>query len=824
MLGQETIQTEFSLNRYGEKYLYDINKISFDRYDSISVFNAHFNNELWENNTFNVIIGTDSGLLVDYVIKNKPDDDSVFLFIELPEIFHKILENVDIDNCKNIVVTTHDKLEKLVQEYQAPQFIFKDKLRFYESLGARSDIYHSLKFSVHHDLETISFGNRVSLGSENFIIKQLENLCENIVPAGGLEDKFFDKTCIILAGGPSLDLCLDWVIANKDKFIIIAASRISRRLQQVNLVPDIVVCVDPFEESFDVSKEMLNFPESVVFANCYHVVPNLLSQWHGPKMYLGAKYPWTTKNNKDNFGSSGPTVTNFACLLALNMGFSRVLLAGVDLCFSKEGYTHAKGSIESGHGPLLTAEGLWIETNTGEMAETQIQLVTAKETMEELFDNRSHKNHEIINLSLYGAKIQGTDYRDFNDIDFDADIDEAKKQIRHYAANLEKQDLKVSYNQVLSEVNKVEKDLCEVMTLATKAIEVNELLYVDEQSSTDEKYLHKIGRIQSKLDKKYSYLSKLLKVYGLGYFVSFMDPGSVDEWEKDKLRESGKLYYRAYFNSAKGLLYLVRKAKNRTESRLEELKKNPDFDSIFAQWEQDSQFGRAVIWKDNQSLDNISEQVKHQFEKHIEQFYLELNEQDTLQSQIVSKLASIDNIDSRVMQLFAKKNIEALKKISLGLSLQSSQDANCQSMTSLVDGLVLMLEGDKVNALAMLQKTSSEKHRVHALNQIIALSLSLNELTSAMDSLAELSEFSPRYLPKLAHLQFLTQDNLAAVDSYNTYLQLFPEDVHAWLELAKIFIALGVCDAAEVAYTEVLRLDPDNVVASQQLELISQSV
>ncbi|EGM71389.1 6-hydroxymethylpterin diphosphokinase MptE-like protein [Shewanella sp. HN-41] len=330
---------KFSVNDFGEKYVYSVDRICFERSDSNTVFNNHFQDELWGDDTFNVIVGTDSGLLVDYVRKNRKDNYSVYVFIELTHLLDLVITNCNFDKDDNIFIFGVDNWEDGVEKLHLPQYIYKNKLRFFESLGARYeylDEYHTLKFSTYVSLEKITYRNKVTLGSEKFVVRQLQNVSENILPVLPLKDIFTGCTAIILAGGPSLDDCLPWVIENRQRLVIIAVSRIAKRLSQLSIIPDIFVSVDPFDDSFEVSKEMLEFPPSVVFVNSYHVVAKLLSQWHGHSLYLGTRFPWETKANLENVDGAGPTVSNSALTLAITFGFQKYYLLVLICAFPRK--------------------------------------------------------------------------------------------------------------------------------------------------------------------------------------------------------------------------------------------------------------------------------------------------------------------------------------------------------------------------------------------------------------------------------------------------------------------------------------------------------
>lgn len=816
----------FSVNKFGEKYLYSVDRICFERSDSSTIFNNHFQDELWGDDTFNVIVGTDSGLLVNYVKNNRKNNNAVYVFIELTNLLDSVFSNCDcnFNEDTNIFIFGVDDWEDGVEKLHLPQYVYKNKLRFFESLGARYeylDEYHSLKFSTYVNLERITYRNKVTLGSEKFVVRQMQNVSENILPVLPLKDIFTGCTAIILAGGPSLDDCLSWVIENREQLFIIAVSRIAKRLSEMSIIPDVFVSVDPFDDSFEVSKEMLEFPPSVVFVNSYHVVAKLLSQWHGHSLYLGTRFPWDTKANLENVDGAGPTVSNSALTLAITFGFSKILFAGIDLCFSKEGYTHAKGSIETKQGPLLTADGIWVETNASEMAETDFPLSVAREQIETVVSQQPDGKCEFINFSMNAAKINGVICKSFQDIDLIGDPVNAKQRLIDYCSSLTDEKKFAECNLALKELTKVKKDLLQIILLAEDGILANKKIYGNKKEHEKIRYTIKLDKIQRKLDKNFSYISRILKCYGLIYFVEYMDPSSSDSWDEAKLEKSGELYYLAYKKSAGKLLDLINDSIERVLVRIEEFKDKPDFDLMFSAWTKDNQLGRTHIWCKRHNLDLQDISIRNKFLKFFSDYRAVIHATETEHAKYIEKRASIDGIEHKATKFFAKRDLNGLNKLALSLSLQSQKSEAKDSLAHLLSAYISVLKDEKQNALEHFLQTSIESHRLYALNQVVGIFIKGNQFVEAKLALKELSRLSPRYLTKLAHLEFLTGDSLAAVDTYNEYLTQFGEDIHAWIALANVFVGLGARESAQMALNYVLSIEPENKQASALLSSLN---
>jgi hypothetical protein len=79
-------------NSHGETYFPEINGQAFERQDSYSIFERVFSESLGEESRLYLILGTDSGLLVDYVRKNCLGKKSRFVFVDYPEVIERIEE------------------------------------------------------------------------------------------------------------------------------------------------------------------------------------------------------------------------------------------------------------------------------------------------------------------------------------------------------------------------------------------------------------------------------------------------------------------------------------------------------------------------------------------------------------------------------------------------------------------------------------------------------------------------------------------------------------------------------------------------------------
>lgn len=354
----------FRVNRFGDRYLIHVNRERFDKFGAEVVFEQRFGKSLFNRDTFYIIVGTDSGLLPRYVVRKGVPEGSRYLFVELPEV----LARLDVEVVERIDYAAFEHCLESAKALDLNEYIFIDKVEIIYCCAAEDVFWEAYRDAARKLKQTVNrylWEVKSSLGFEVFIRRQLENLGENRVSANILTGLFEGKTAVLLAGGPSLDDIFPWLLAHRDEVVVIAVSRVSRRLLEVGITPDLLVSVDPNPSNFDVSNEMFHFSKTSLLVNSYHVCPYVLGQWGGKSVFWGNAFPWNSPLNANTSITMGPTVTNMALDTAVEMGFSQIVLAGVDLCYSRDGYTHAQASREHAIGACFMNTDVQVETYGG---------------------------------------------------------------------------------------------------------------------------------------------------------------------------------------------------------------------------------------------------------------------------------------------------------------------------------------------------------------------------------------------------------------------------------------------------------------------------
>ena len=816
----------FLVNSFGDRYLYDVNGSVFDKVGSDVVFQKHFGESLFVENTLYIIIGSDSGLLPQYIAKKGFPEGSYYIFIEPPTVFSQIRSLPLMPNHEKIYITTADEWLKCAEEIGYKNFVYLGNLQFVSSFAAmdgRFSDYFELLVQIQEELEKIRWSTNAELGAEIFNLRQLENIAENRVSATHLEGLFPGKTAIVLGGGPSLDPILPWVIENRNCLFVIAVSRISRRLLEVDLSPDVIVSVDPHQISFDVSKEMLRFWKKTVFVNQYHVVSTLLGQWCGRSLFFGARVPWDSPLNENIMTAPGPTVTNSAIDLSVKMGFAQVLLAGVDLCHSRDGYTHAQGSNERQAGPQLGQGRLWIETNGGWLAETTPDFHFAAAQIGAQATAAKQEGCEIINLSDNSAKMEDVGYCAPNDLSLEAFPKTGFTTIIEILPEDTAETRSAYYRKALAEIVRSQNSFREIKRLSNEALKANALFFGKlGKDKGNRKHRVKMDRIEKKLKNSFSDFSLLVKQVGIRDFLKMTQGDQGKTWDEDDAEKLGRIYYEAYRDSADRLLKIVDSAATRLKSRLEEEVAQPEFQKLIQQWEQDKQPGRATGWKITHPQGFIPEKFLPQFQQLADEFEEILANQETVHLQRARGYSQLGQVRGKMQMMYRQRQVENLSHLVENLKAQDEDDAIALAL--LGGGYLAELTDNVDEALSFYQQLidlPNERRNIQILEEtlkrLLSLSLKNHDSKNARVVAECLAGISVTYLPHYAELLWLLGEQRTALDLYADYLEEVPDDHVVMIKLGKHYAEIGVSDGARLMFETVLQQDSSNVSAEKLL-------
>jgi len=816
----------FVSNRFGDRYLYAVNRNSFNHVGSDGVYQAHWGENLFSESTLYVIAGTDSGVLLRYIIKRGIPEGSRYLFVEIPEIIPLIKHTIPEDLNAKINLCTVNELEQVATTCRIAEYSYLDAVVILKSLAVVDGYviaYCQLWRDLESQLRLRLWQYRVEFGSCVFITRHIQNIAENRNSAALLKHTFNGKTAVLLAGGPSLDEYLPWVKENRHSIMVAAVSRISRRLQHTGIEPDLFITVDPHPVSFDVSKHMLMF-EKPVLVNAFHATPLLMGQWRGRSLYLDSRYPWPQRANKEQtINGMGPTVSNSAINIMVEMGFEQIILVGVDLCFSPDGFSHAKGSDERKVGAMVAYGNNTLKTNNGNIAESDNGLYTGIASIAFQAEIALKKGCQLINPSPNAAAIKHVQYRPLHTIKFEP-LEQSALSIILQALPEESNETRLqSFREAATELDRITFQLEKLKQLSQKAQTYNDGLFGRHGLKSDFKYKLKMDRIEKRIQKEIKDIANLAKIFGMTEFVKLLRPDENQEWSDEDIEHTGQAFYNAYINGADKVLVIIKDQQQRLKMRIEEEQDNPDFELLFKQWHDDEQPGRASVWrlKHTEKFAKLAPELKDKFFQLDTQLNTEIAHTNHTYMSEITEFATLRGVNGKALEQYQNKDGTGLKRLIRGLKTREGTEA--QELIKLSEGYLAEVEQRNNDALSYYTQIITNPDNIgsssleNALMRASILLLSDRNFELSIQYLKQLAELSVSYLPFYADILRITNNTEAALDAYTTYITKVPDDLIVAMKLAQLYQKLDIKEAARWLFNHIIETDPNNESAKSCL-------
>ncbi len=799
-------------NQFGDRFFFNLNRHGFDKISARALFDTKFGDTLFNDDELNIIVGTDSGLLLQYVQSKTLPRGTRYIFIEPDEVLLALKTNSLLGEPDDrIVCIGLNDWQQTIQRFKIVDYFYIDAVKSVNAFCAEDDFineYAELSWHITEVLSQLNWRYSVELGSEAFIRRQIDNVADNRVPAKLLANSFQGKTVAILAGGPSLDQALPWLKQHRQQLVVFAVSRISRQLLAAGIEPDFVFSVDPTDFSFDISKEMLSFSEKTTFVCSYHTVPTLINQWMGITLYLGSRVPWQSELNVKNLGSAGPTVTNTALNVAYEFGFSRVILIGVDLCFTREGYTHAKGSDEQLAGPRFNLTSLQVETNGGFMAPTGYDFAQAIHSLGRQARLLTQAGRKVINVSEGAAKIDNVDYQTISSIQFDEELIDASAEVVNKLA-LSRDNFQ-SLDGVIEELKRAQFQVKAIARLSATARQINDAMYNREGTVVNFKDKKQLDQIEKKFKREHRHFSKLVKKFGIRSLIKLAKPFNDEDWSAEEARQLGNVYYDAYLEGANKLLSLIDSAIVRVVARQQEDIDKPDFLMLVEQSIKDRSYGRVKLWRKRFTSTLLAAEVETQFGELEQQFLNVVSDRNTRHMARAKSHSNLATVRQRAGLLFKHNKLDELHDLYSALGSHEQQEAAIP-YRFLIEGYLAELQNQPDMALNAYQQIVDLGDGLleDSLVRIAGVGVDREDAPTAKLALECLSQLNPVYLPLYAEIQRLHGDVMSAIDSYSAYISQFPHDILSQMKLAALYVECKVFDAAEMMLDYILQQKPD---------------
>jgi hypothetical protein len=809
------IPNTFSISRFGEYYLSGVNRHTFETIDSSSLYDKHFKFSFSANNTLNIIIGLDSGLLANYVLNMDLPEGARFLFVEMDEIIGFLTIDIPKSLKNKVAVCNRSDLFDLIDDDEYEIYILKSKTILHSSMAVNSghiDSYADLFNDVEKALEDRASNNAIDFSQKIFTNAQFDNVGEMLNSSNMLRGIFVGRSAVVIGGGPSMNEHLVWIKSNRQSLIVIAVSRIVNELINNDIIPDFVVSVDPQDNSFIVNRELMQHYEKTILVYSYHICPRIINQWRGKSLYLGDRLPW---EDEKNIPTIGPTVSNSSLRLAIEMGCQQIFLSGVDLCYSSTGLTHAKGTIEEKLGPNLGQICEWVETYAGSKAETPMPLFLAIQSLES--EASYYEQIELINLSKNAAKIRGVRHLSVDDVEITGGSLPIKDVIECLPICVDKNS-KIDY--LVSVVRDIEDKKNTFKYILDKISLIQSLVTKMKSAKDNVKIIlscsRKMENVEKKIKKQFPEIVTLIKKYGYFEFSRSLVEKDSSEWSQDTINAMHEDYYSAFFNVSKNIFDILDSSIKRLSSRLSELKLDTDVEELSLQWFKDNQPGRVLVWQGFSAGISFSNEGEN---KKIISSLVDMYKQQ-LTSSTPSYIEKVNNIHG-VSSGFRKVSYLVKTKSTHGLDYMITCIFPLLGSSKEIDRLYYFasakrLELDKnfSKALDVMLEMPAGLLSENEMKLIIKLSLSTQNLDIAETFLKKILTITSEYMPQFAHLLRLRGNINASINVYLDYLEQYPDDIVTWVKLGQFMVDVNQIEFAKMAFNNVIDKDSSNKIAN----------
>jgi tetratricopeptide (TPR) repeat protein len=232
---------------------------------------------------------------------------------------------------------------------------------------------------------------------------------------------------------------------------------------------------------------------------------------------------------------------------------------------------------------------------------------------------------------------------------------------------------------------------------------------------------------------------------------------------------------------------------------------------LIKQWKTDKSYRRSELWLQKYPSSKPSKTVLSELNLMQEQFKTALNDKNTTFKANVEKTSTLTLLKSKMKLLFRYQKKTDLEYLKAGF-INDNKQIDKAPYLLLIDGYIAELSDDFESAFNYYNSIINlEQSPVleEALLRILSISLAQENAQNALLALDCLTQLSPLYLPFQAELARIVGNTMLAIDSYNAYIEFFPQDTLSQLKLAALYIDIKVYEAAEIMLEHILQASPE---------------
>ena len=391
--------------------------------------------------------------LKNYDLSDVLTDDRVALFVgedNLGNFKAHVINIIGIDNIEYVHKAVHPQYDllykKQLDEFERYLFSYLDRLKVSQN--------------------TMNTYGRTLVMNQVYSLKNLKecNILSDLM--GNVRD---NDTAVIVAAGPSLAKNIDELKKAENNAFILAVDRTVDILIEHNIMPDVVVSVDPvFSLSFIKNEKWQEIPLMCSFDTnkdiiCGHLCkriyfdsPNL------PAKILSGLGKRTIKLER------GGSVATAAFMAVIALGFKNIILCGQDLAYGANGQTHSDGAKEK-----VSAEkykDVLVKDIYGNIIKTRSDWKTYLDFYEDVISRNQNVN--VIDATEGGAFIEGTVVMNLADAieKYCITCPEVKHIVSHMQSSFNDEDL----NNIANSLDYIVNDINLVLMISKKIIKLSD--------------------------------------------------------------------------------------------------------------------------------------------------------------------------------------------------------------------------------------------------------------------------------------------------------------------------------------------------------------
>lgn len=226
-----------------------------------------------------------------------------------------------------------------------------------------------------------------------------------------------DRKVLMIAAGPSLNSYMDWIKENQNKFIIVTVDVIIKKLEKNNIIPDIVVSIDPSHLcSGYMTTEDPNYLNNSAFLFLSQQDESVMELVKDKRYYFSQSLPII---DRIGYLGSTPNVGTYSFELACYLGATEIYTIGNDAAFDQEsGVRYASDAgliledqIENNYSSkdqVTLTDVIEVEGNLEDTVKTNRDLIKFKYEFEGALTAIKNRGSKVVCYNLSnGAKIDG---------------------------------------------------------------------------------------------------------------------------------------------------------------------------------------------------------------------------------------------------------------------------------------------------------------------------------------------------------------------------------------------------------------------------------